>query len=372
MARRPIVDDEQDTDIDSRSLLAFLDRGWDRLRVVSVYCVVTVFVLVRNGVGLDGLSRPFVDELVPALPHFPPWVPLYQFLFSSSVGAINARLLGIGSLGPYVALHIAVLLGGLGGLAAIINRNFGALAAKTTLALFAASQVPTMLLQRLGGYDAYAIVFGGLAATGALGPWAFLVGVGWSAAGFEQAVIACTGLLAILKLTGRPLRPIVITFAGVATGRAAMEVWLRSEGVNGSRADWIAHYGVQTFLDMFVEGLPWLVITGAGAVPIFAYLHLRGAAPATRTSVGCAWLVALLIPFLTVALVDDEGRVLAAIQWPMVVCLALVAASALPAQRLVSMSVRTLLISLIVPPLLVSHGKLYLAPTHLLRALPFI
>lgn len=346
---------------------------WWALPLPVFLGVSAAYAVARSGVGIDGLARPFVEELVPSLPRLPPWPPLYHFLFYSPIGAINARLLGISTLGPYVAMHVVVLVLGLGCTAWVINRAYGADAARLIAVLFAISQVPTMLLQRLGGYDPYSVVFAGLASTAVFGPWGIFLGIGWSWAASEQALLSLAGLLGLHVLLRRPLRPLLWIGAGLAIGRVALQIWLHSASVKGSRLDWIRHFGLRMFVDMFVQGLPWLVLTGAGAVPVFAAIHLAQMTPGRtpRGRVAAAWGLTILLPLFAVVLVDDEGRVLSALQWPLLVVMGLVAAGSLSTARLSRISALVSVLALAVPAVLVSHGKVFLASHHVLRLLPW-
>ncbi len=340
---------------------------WLRVPLGVLLALMTTFVLARNGIGADALARPFADEFLGSFPHLPPWPALYHYLFSSPLGVAVANVLQISSYRGFVALHVVVLVGGMVGLVVMARRAYGDLAARLLVTTFAASQVPSMLLGRIGGYDPWTIVLGGAMALTASVPVGLIVGVllAWTA--FEQASVALAGLFVIRTLLGESRRSLVAAGAGLLVGRLLLQLWLNWAGAEGTRLTWIRHFGVSMFVEMFLQGLVLLLLTMTGGVFVLAIQHARSVAADRRWRVGGAWLVACLVPLLPVILSDDESRVYACIWWPMAAYLAITMAKEVDRAVVTRAAVWALGAAVVVPGILVSHGKPSLADHHLWR-----
>src|SRR5262249_15452643 len=118
---------------------------------------------------------------------------------------------------------------------------------------------------------------------------------------------------------------------GSVLGGVVLTAWLRANGITHGRSYWISFFGPSHFLHPFAHslGAPLLPPLGGAVVVVVAAL----AWGVRRGRARAAWIGALVLPLLPVALTEDQTRVYAMITWPIVLALVLASGTAFTARR---------------------------------------
>jgi hypothetical protein len=289
--------------------------------VVVVAVAGVVLALVHNGVGAYPFAGYFATDVAPTWPDLPGDVPaLFQYVLWSPIGPALARLLGIGSRAPYLALHAAVLAGGLAAFAVIVQRRFGAIATRSALVVVAVAPAVTVVLAWSGGYDVFTVVLALLLVVCPSSRWAAVLGALLAASALEHGaiVIALLGLLAVCGVWGE-LRPMLAAAGGLVAGGIVLVVWLRAQDIEHGRAYWLDHFGPRYFLRMTGQGWPLLLVGAFAALWPLAIALVVHAPTGRRLAVA----VALAVPVLPTLVTEDQTRVFAVLTLPVLVALTL-------------------------------------------------
>ena len=205
---------------------------------VAVAIAGALLALLHNGVGAYPFAGYFATDVAPKWPDLPGDVPpLFQYLFWSPLGPALGRLLGIGSRGPYLALHATALAAGLVAFAVIVQRRFGATATRAALVVVVVAPAMTVVLAWSGSYDTFTVVLALLLVVCPSSRWAAVLGVLLAGSALEHGVIviALLGLLALSGVWGE-VRPLLAAAGGLVAGGIVLIFWLRAEGIDhGSR-----------------------------------------------------------------------------------------------------------------------------------------
>ena len=282
-----------------------------------------------------------------------------DYLLSNLALPVLARMTGTTAPHRYAALHLVVLVVGLGVCVGLAQHRHGYRTARTLLAFVAVSPGVTVVMQWLGQPDALTfplaiatvlvrrrVTFVGLAV---------LLGLNHP----EQAVLIVAVAAVVRVLLGRSERPAASTparpvwlegaielglgWAGVLVGRAVTELYLRLAdiGTGQVRSDYLSlgrevlveHHGrAPLALVYLLWGPMWLVLV---AIVVRLVLRRRSGDPAPTAGRDWAVLGGLaLVALLPVAITLDETRVYAMLTAPV-----LAAAAVLSTRELRAVSV---------------------------------
>lgn len=279
-----------------------------RLVLGSVVLVVLLGVL-RNGGGTHPFIDFFATELAPKWPQLPDDVPdLFQFVLWSPIGPAVAHLIGVGTPGPYVALHVGVLCIGVLAAGLTAHRHYGSRTAVGLVSVVMLSPAMTVLLAWSGGYDVFTVVLSLILVVGVSDRWSFVVGALLAVSAFEHGllILMALSLLAVAGVWGRA-RSCVIAMIGLATGGLGLLVWLRTSGVHHGRSYWIDHFGFSHFWKMAQNSWPLLAVSLFGVLWPLVFVLLRGFERRQSAAVACV----LFLPVLPMLVTEDQTRVFA-------------------------------------------------------------
>lgn len=315
--------------------------------------------LLRNGVGKYPFADYLATEVAPHWPHLSDGVPaLFQYVFWSPIGPALARLLGIGSVGPYLAMQSVVFVAGIAGFLAAAGRRLGPDAALRLLVVLAALPATTVVLAWSGSYDVFTVVFA-LALTVCRSPrWAALLGLGLAFSALEHGAIVIA-LLAVLAAAGiwGTVRPLLAAAGGLVVGGVVLVVWLRAQGIHHGRSYWLQHFGLRYFLDLALDSWGLLLLSLFGAALPLVVLLVRDT-PAARRAVVVAVLAAPIVPTLVT---EDQTRVFAVLSAPVVVALTLAHLSERPAAASSRWWIALVALAAVTPGYFVWKGSPHLA-----------
>lgn len=316
--------------------------------VAAGLLAIVVYVMVRAGVGVypgAGIALDIAD----AMPAMPAMAPLAQTFQHAPLGPLLARLLGATTPLRYQLLHAAVLVVGVAALGRVVVTRWSpqvALIAATTLA---ASPAVVVLAAWVGSYDAFTFLCGSAIVVTGRPKVAAVAGFVAAFAAFEQTLVSVGLLLGVAVVLGDRARRRVYLggLAGTALGALALTAWLRASGVTHGRWYWIAHFGPTHFLHQFARSVPEFLATALGGAVVVVAVALATDVGDARARV--AWVGALAVPLVPVALTEDQTRVYAMITWPVVLALVLRSAPAMPPRRVRVLVPVTLLVGLVLP-----------------------
>jgi hypothetical protein len=311
-----------------------LDRGWARLSGLSgptFVAVVATVAVARSGIR-SWVEQPTLDR-VTAFPH-----PLPDWRANSPLGVALAAAVGADDVDGWVRLHglavvaaaVVVVLGVVAGFAPGAPRRVAAV-------WLAVGSVPVVLLQKIGSYDAFAVIGAvlvvlprrrGLALAGGLV-------LGWTSP--EQGVVGLVSAALVLVALGceggtpvaeaaRRARTLPLAgclaagLAGVVAARVSVIAWFHAAGVAVPGRD-------DVLTDLAPESIRRAV--GAGGAGVFTWLGLGWALVALVALAG-RWrarpLLGLLaglvvLPAAATILTLDGTRVFAMVSLPAVLVL---------------------------------------------------
>ncbi|HEU5152615.1 MAG TPA: hypothetical protein VFU19_19150 [Iamia sp.] len=310
-----------------------LDRGWEKLTGVSgptFVALVAAVAVLRSGIR-TWVEQPTLD-LVAAFPD-----PLPDWRANSPLGVVLAAALGVDDVDGWVRLHavalvvaaVVLVLGVLAGLAPGAPRRVAAV-------WLAVGSLPVVLLQKVGSYDAYAVVGAVLVVLPRRRGLAVLGGLvlGWTspeqgAVGLVSAAIVLWALeaetggaaAALRRVRSLPLAGCLAAgLAGVVVARVAVITWFRVSGVTVPGRD-------DLLTDLAPESIRRAV--GAGGAGVFTWLGLGWALVVLVALVGrwrarpLAGLVAglVVLPGAATILTLDGTRVFTMVSLPAVLVL---------------------------------------------------
>lgn len=311
-----------------------LDRGWARLGALAGPTFVAVVAAVA--VGRSGIrtwvEQPTLD-LVASFPH-----PLPDWRANSPLGVALAAAVGADDVDGWVRLHalavvaaaVVVVLGVVAGFAPGAPRRVAAV-------WLAVGSVPVVLLQKVGSYDAFAVIGAVLVVLPRRRGLALVGGLvlGWTSP--EQGVVGLVSAALVLVALGcegptpgaeavRRARALPLAgclaagLAGVVAARVSVIVWFRTAGVAVPGRD-------DVLTDLAPESIRRAV--GAGGAGVFTWLGLGWALVVLVALVG-RWrarpLLGLLaglvvLPAAATILTLDGTRVFAMVSLPAVLVL---------------------------------------------------
>lgn len=239
--------------------------------------------------------------------------PSGEFIYGSPLVPLIAHHLGFVDAGSIVALHLALVAGGLIGVAYLIATWVNDLASRLYVAAWFASPLAHVQVTWLGQPDPVTMAS---AAVVTVGP-AWACGVGGLLLGFnhfEQGVFILTAAAAVRSLRGS-LAPVAWAMIGLVTGRALLQAYFSAAGLNASRVGYVTDRGVMHFLDMWSGVWPWIVFSVYATLWVPLIVMWRRSSRTDRIVLAAAQVV-LTVPVLVAA---DMTRVYALITWPIVV-----------------------------------------------------
>lgn len=318
----------------------------------------------RAGWGSFPDSQWLATEIVPALPSLPRIDPLAQYSLYSPIGSFLAAIVGAHTETAFDVVHVVVMIAFAGAVGVLVVRRAGWTAAGLVGATFVGSQTGVVLLSWIGSYDVFTVGLTSLLVVTRDRRLAAALGFVVAFAGFEQGAFVLVALF-VLALVGVGVgdgsrNRLVWAGVGLLLGRVALGVWLRANDVTHGRDWFLRQFGVGHFLEQFVHGLPWLLVSGLGAAlltVVVAVVHL----PTRRARI--VTVVVLLVALVPVALSLDQTRVLAVLTWPVLMALALDHARRDTSVSVRRLSMGTLGLAALVPGIVVWEGRAQLS-TH--------
>ena len=259
-----------------------------------------------------------------ALPGVPGSTPYEQFIYSSPLGPLLARMVGALTVQTYVVLHAVILIFGLGGLLFAVWRSRGERAARLTLLALCCTSLPMILLSWIGSYDVFTFVIGSLLVVVEAWPVLIVLAVLLGLAHFEQGlfIVAALLVLSTSRRWGRVQHGLML-IGGLLAGKALLTYYLKSLGVVGSRWLWVVSPLDEGggLLGRLTHNLPTLLysLLGGGWVLLLLIAFVVGREwPESKRAL--VVLAALLVPVLVTL---DQTRVYAIISWPVIMYLML-------------------------------------------------
>ena len=342
-----------------------LDRGWRRLTALSGPTFVAVVAAVA--VGRSGIrtwvEQPTLD-LVAAFPH-----PLPDWRANSPLGVALAAVVGADDVDGWVRLHALAVVAAAVVVVGGVVAGFAPGAPRRVAAVWlAVGSVPVVLLQKVGSYDAFAVIGAVLVVLPRRRGLALVGGLvlGWTSP--EQGVVGLVSAALVLVALGceggtpgaeavRRVRALPLAgclaagLAGVVAARVSVIVWFRASGVAVPGRD-------DVLTDLAPESIRRAV--GAGGAGVFTWLGLGWALVVLVALVG-RWrarpLLGLLaglvvLPAAATILTLDGTRVFAMVSLPAVlVLLGWVARRAADDGAVGALVRRATLIALVLAPL---------------------
>jgi hypothetical protein len=326
------VDDDVTTEPGWRRVGPLLDRGWDRLAGLSgpmFLALMAAMAILRSGMR-TWVEQPTLD-LVTAFPD-----PLPDWRANSPLGVVLAAAVGADDVDGWVRLHavalvvagLALVLGVLAGVAPGAPRRVAAV-------WLAIGSLPVVLLQKVGSYDAFALIGVVLVVLPRRRGLAVLGGLvlGWTSPEQGAVGLVSAGLVllalesegsgrgAIARARSHPLAGCLAAgLAGVVVARVSVIVWFRASGVDVPGRD-------DLLTDLAAESVRRAV--GAGGAGVFTWLGLGWALVVLVALVGrwrarpLAGLLAglVVLPGAATILTLDGTRVFTMVSLPAVLVL---------------------------------------------------
>ncbi len=327
------------------------------------FLAVVAYVLLRAGAGVYpgiGVALDIADDL-PSMTAFPPLAQSFQH---APLGPLLAWLLHATTSASYQVVHVTVLVAGTAALGWVVATRWSPRVALIAATAFAASPAAVVLMAWTGSYDVFTFVLGSAIVVARRPMTAAVFGFVAAFAAFEQTIVSVVLLLGVALVTGdRDRRRVYLGgVVGAVLGRIVLMVWLRANGITHDRSYWISHFGPSHFLHQFTDSLGVLLLTTlGGAVVVVVAALVWGVHSGWERA---AWIAALALPLVPVALTEDQTRVYAMITWPIVLALVLAAAPAFTARRVRLLVPAALLLGLALP-MFVWRGEIHLADHHL-------
>lgn len=303
----------------SPDIRLFIDRLGGVLTDPQAWGLVGVGVaflaaMFRNGFGL--FPAPSIHQHIFLARDFPAAAPLppdATYLYNSMVGAGLAHYLGIRSVSSWAIFSMLVFVVALVALVILTLVAGGRSAAGPMMVAFAGAGVSTVLFGWLGGYDVF--TFLGLTIIALSSRWwlslagGLLVGMN----AVEVGIFAIIALVVAGWADNRVARiPAAGAILGLGVGFALIKLWQHSAGVTGSRASFIAEYGVGRLIEESAGALPVVALTWLGAsIVIFAWAGY--AQVLTRWRLAVATVVAVAPAMIVI----DQTRIGALTVWPL-------------------------------------------------------
>lgn len=334
---------------------------------IVMWCAIGIVILLwRSGWGSFPDAEFLATRVVPSLPSLPRMDPLFQYLYSSPIGAWTARLVGATSVGWFDVVHLVAFAAFVVATAVLVVRRWGLNAGALVGAAFVGSQAGVVCLFWVGSYDVFMVGLSSLVVVVHDRRVQALLGFALAFTAFEQSVIVLVLLLLLsfVDIVEDRWR-FVATAAGLVMGRIVLGLWLAANDVHHGRLEFLRHFGVQHFLDQFWTGLPWLLLTGLGASIVAVVFALR--AEGARAQL--MFVAVLIVALVPVALSEDQTRVFALLTWPPVLALMVRFASRADGRAVRTVSLATLGASVVIPGVVVWTGHARLAAHHALRTL---
>jgi hypothetical protein len=242
----------------------------------------------------------------------------FPWLYQSPLGPVLAWLARVDNSTELVRFHAVVSIGALIGVAYVIRRHAGHIAARLYLLAFLASYRVWATTRDSGGVVDVVTVAGLSLAMVIVSPFAgFAVGAMIGANHFEQGIFALAIVALLRRRILRDQAPIVALFAGLFAGKAVAYGYLFAFDLpRNGRLGFILDFGIDNIIrgwmdrDVFVP-MVWSSLHVAWVAVIWMLYKMNRD---DRTIVAAAFLLATVPVLLTY----DLTRVYSILTWPIV------------------------------------------------------
>ena len=333
---------------------------------LSIALVVSLPLLViRAGLGVYPFAH-FMSETILSNPDLIREVPpLFQFVFSSPINLWIAWAFQIHTFNPYMGLHIVAF-----GICLLITikqvwTNHNREVAGLTFALIATSQAAAVCLFWIGSYDVFTFGLAILLVTMASHRMAFVLGILLAFSAAEQSFLILCGLIALATFELIENRAkFWWAMAGLAVGGIILQFWLRAFDLQHGRLFWVTELGPQHFLEMFLQGLPLLILTGLGGSVVAVGFVIRSITVPWKRIFFVGVLLAALAP---TALTEDQTRTFSLITFPLILGAVIKWTRSASSKQIQRLTIVTLLTGLIIPSIVIWKGAAHISDWHVIR-----
>ncbi len=322
-------------------------------------------LVIRAGLGVYPFAH-FLSEKILSNPDLIRETPaLFQFVFLSPIGLWMAWLFQIRTFKPYIALHVVsfgfFLLIAVRKMWTNHNRDVAGL----TLALIATSQAAAVCLFWIGSYDVFTFGLFILLVTMPSHRVAPMIGVLLAFSAAEQSFLILCGLIALATFDLIENR---IKFwwamGGLVVGRVILQFWLKAFDLRHGRLFWVTELGPRHFLDMFLRGLPLLILTGLGGSVFAVVLTIRSITVPWKRLFLIGILFAALVP---TALTEDQTRTFSLLTFPLILGVVIQWSRSASSKQIQQLTLVTLLTGLAIPSIIIWKGTVHISDWHILH-----